>query len=196
MSVCSTAARDLIGAASVGSVPDACSAQWSQFRSFTMISRFYPVLVFSFTLLVSAFFSPISAGANDGQETLPQENLNIRTTDNDLTFVVEVAATDLQRARGLMFREEMAEDHGMLFIFEGEGERFFWMKNTPLPLDIIYISTAGRIVSIAEDTTPFSEAVIPSGEPARFVLELNAGTSRNLAIAVGDQVTSPSMHVE
>ncbi|WP_297586674.1 DUF192 domain-containing protein [Roseibium sp.] len=125
-----------------------------------------------------------------------QEDLTIQTADGELTFVVEVAANDIERARGLMFREEMAENQGMLFIFESEGERFFWMKNTPLPLDIIYISTAGKIVSIAEDTTPFSEAVIPSGKPARFVLELNAGTSQKLAIAIGDHVTSPSMQVD
>ncbi|MFC6656249.1 DUF192 domain-containing protein [Roseibium salinum] len=117
----------------------------------------------------------------------------IRSAEQEHRFVAEIAATSEQRARGLMFREEMAADHGMLFIFEGESNRSFWMKNTPLPLDIIYIDAAGRIVSIAADTTPFSEAVIPSGAPARFVLELNAGTAEKIGIERGDQVSSPSM---
>ncbi|MBO6891442.1 MAG: DUF192 domain-containing protein [Roseibium sp.] len=128
--------------------------------------------------------------------SLPVEELLVRSQSAELRFQVEVASNDIQRARGLMFREEMAEDHGMLFVFENEGERFFWMKNTPLPLDIIYISEAGRIVSIAAETVPFSENVIPSGHPARFVLELNAGLSEKLGITVGDTVSSSSMKVE
>ena len=104
-----------------------------------------------------------------------------------------MAVTAPERSRGLMFREEMAADHGMLFIFETEGDRYFWMKNTPLPLDIIYIDATGKIVSIAADTTPFSEQTIPSGAPAKYVLELNAGTSAERGIGVGDTVSSASM---
>jgi len=140
--------------------------------------------------------SGLSAAAQQGQPPLPTETLRIKSGERMHTFEAEVAATDRQRARGLMFREEMAADRGMLFIFEGEGERYFWMKNTPLPLDIVYIGEAGQIVSIAENTTPFSEAVIPSGKPAKFVLELNAGTTSKLGIVAGDTVSSPSIDRE
>lgn len=149
-------------------------------------------LVFVLTLIIA----PVAVMAAGDQAELPTENLLVQSPSAEHAFLVEVASTDQQRARGLMFREEMAKDHGMLFVFEGEGERFFWMKNTPLPLDIIYISAAGQIVSIAADTTPFSVSVIPSGKPARYVLELNAGTAKKLGIEVGDKVTSPSMTPE
>lgn len=129
-------------------------------------------------------------------QTLPSEPLKVISAQKTHLFTAEVAATDRQRSQGLMFREEMAADHGMLFVFNRESEQFFWMKNTPLPLDILFISSAGRIVSIAANTTPFSEKVIPSGKPARFVLELNAGTAANLGIAVGDEVSSKSMGLE
>ncbi|WP_420415073.1 DUF192 domain-containing protein [Roseibium sp.] len=135
-------------------------------------------------------------GFAQSSQNLPSEALKVVSADKTHIFTAEIAATDRQRAQGLMHREEMALDHGMLFVFEREAEQFFWMKNTPLPLDIIFISSAGRIVSIAADTTPYSEKVIPSGVPARFVLELNAGTAAKLGIAVGDQVKSQSMGLE
>lgn len=103
-------------------------------------------------------------------------------------FTVELALTPQQRAHGLMFRREMAADAGMLFLFAREAPRSFWMKNTYLPLDILYLDREGRIVSIAADTTPLSETPIPSGEPAMGVLELNAGTAARLGIAPGDRV--------
>lgn len=152
-------------------------------------------VVLSFLLLFAATgLSP--ATAQDEVAPLPTETLVVRSGDKEYTFTVEVASTDRQRARGLMFREEMATDHGMLFVFEGEGDRFFWMKNTPLPLDIIYIDAKGWIVSIAADTTPFSEDVIPSREPAKYVLELNSGVSAELGLEPGDGVSSPSMITE
>ncbi|MBN9670396.1 DUF192 domain-containing protein [Roseibium aggregatum] len=137
-----------------------------------------------------------AATAQQRQAPLPQETVVIKSGESLHRFEAEVASTDRQRARGLMFREEMAADHGMLFVFEGEGERYFWMKNTPLPLDIIYIAKTGRIVSIAKDTTPFSEVAIPSGQPAEFVLELNAGITSKLGIGPGDTVSSPSIDRE
>ncbi|TYC50480.1 DUF192 domain-containing protein [Rhodobacterales bacterium] len=149
---------------------------------------------------VAALFlglASLSPGAaQEAQQTLPTEPLEIQSHETVHRFTVEVAATERQRARGLMFREEMGGDEGMLFVFDREGERYFWMKNTPLPLDIIYIDQAGKIVSIAADTTPFSESVIPSGKPARYALELNAGSAKRLGIEVGNDVTSPSMGVE
>ncbi|GAB5376785.1 MAG: hypothetical protein AcusKO_32470 [Acuticoccus sp.] len=101
-------------------------------------------------------------------------------------FSIEIADDPIERARGLMFREEMARDHGMLFDFGDEAHRDFWMKNTPLPLDIIYIGANGTVVSIAANTTPFSTASIPSGGPARFVLEVNGGVAAEIGLKPGD----------
>jgi uncharacterized membrane protein (UPF0127 family) len=103
-------------------------------------------------------------------------------------FTVEIARTPTQRARGLMYRREMAPDHGMLFDFGGIGPRAFWMKNTYLSLDILFLESDGRIWRIAADTTPLSEETITARGPIRAVLELKAGTSRLLGIEVGDQV--------
>ncbi len=160
---------------------------------------FLRFLRFSAILIALSFCLQPAARAETtgkGQDALPKETLIVESGGKEHRFVVEVAASEQQRAMGLMFREEMAADHGMLFVFEGEGDRYFWMKNTPLPLDILFIGATGRIVGIAADTIPYSEAVIPSGAPARFVLELNAGTSARLGMNVGDTASSPSMKVE
>ena len=121
--------------------------------------------------------------------TFATDNLTIETADGRaFPFAIELALTPQQRAQGLMFRKEMARDEGMLFLFDREAPRAFWMKNTYLPLDIIFLDAAGRIVSIARDTTPLSETPIPSEQPAAAVLELNAGTAAELGLQQGDRV--------
>ena len=95
--------------------------------------------------------------------------------DGPITVSVELALTQEEQARGLMWRNELPEMAGMLFVFRAETMRSFWMKNTPLPLDIIYISRDLRIVSIARNTKPFSTESIPSGGPAKYVLEVGGG---------------------
>jgi len=134
--------------------------------------------------------------ADESQKGLPVETLFVFSGDTEHRFEVEIAATDRQRSMGLMFREKMPDDRGMLFLFEAAGQRYFWMKNTPLPLDIIYIDAAGEIVSIAADTEPFSLDTIPSGGPAKYVLEVNAGIAKELGITPGDRVESPAMGLE
>ncbi len=138
-------------------------------------------------VLSAASSVPVPALAEEF--TFAGDHLAIETADGrSLAFSVELAVTPDQRARGLMFREEMAPDAGMLFLFDREAPRAFWMKNTYLPLDILFIDRAGRIVSIARDTVPMSETPIPSGAPAMGVLELNAGTTAAMDIAPGDRV--------
>ncbi len=112
----------------------------------------------------------------------------IETPQGAHRFTVELAATPEARARGLMFRERMNLDHGMLFDFQTEQNVAFWMRNTPLPLDILFIDGAGTVVRIAADTVPFSEAPIPSRAPIRAVIELNAGTAARLGITPGARV--------
>ena len=109
-------------------------------------------------------------------------------TGDPIHVSVEIANTPEKRRYGLMYRKDMPEDHGMLFLFPRETPQSFWMKNTVLSLDIVYINAARTIVHIGAHTTPFSEAPIPSGQPAQFVLEVNAGFCERHGIASGDQV--------
>jgi uncharacterized membrane protein (UPF0127 family) len=129
------------------------------------------------------------AAAQQPQPALPTEELVVATAGGArYVFTVELATTEPQRQMGLMFRQEMASDHGMLFDFGREQKLSFWMKNTPLSLDIIYVRADGTILDIHRRTKPFSTAAIPSSAPARAALELNAGTTKALGIAPGDKV--------
>lgn len=119
---------------------------------------------------------------------LPRENLQVKTDKGPRHFDVEIAATDLSREYGLMCRPKMTDHHGMLFEFATPAEQTFWMKNTYIPLDIIYIDKAGRIVSIARNAKPFDETPLPSFGPATGVLEINGGLADRLGIKPGDQV--------
>ena len=101
---------------------------------------------------------------------------------------MEVVATEEERQKGLMFRKELPEGKGMLFDFKVDAPVAFWMKNTYVSLDMIFIRSDGRIVSIAENTEPLSERLVPSAGPVRGVLEVVAGTSRKLGIRPGDRV--------
>jgi uncharacterized membrane protein (UPF0127 family) len=105
-------------------------------------------------------------------------------------FTVELAANDEERARGLMFRKELPEGRGMLFDFQHDQDVSFWMQNTYIPLDMIFIRGDGRILRIAENTEPLSTRMIPSGGPVRGVLEVIGGTARKLGIEPGDKVAA------
>jgi len=106
-------------------------------------------------------------------------------------FSVEIADTDADRAKGLMYRKQLAEGRGMLFDFRQEQEVAMWMKNTYISLDMLFIRGDGRILRIATDTEPHSTRLIASGGPVRAVLEVIAGTTRKLGIAPGDRVAFP-----
>ena len=104
-------------------------------------------------------------------------------------FSVEIADTSEKTALGLMFRDNMASDHGMLFIFPSEAPRSFWMKNTRISLDIMYFDKELKLVSISADTPPCRVSrcpSYPSNEPAKYVLELNGGTAAQLGVNLGD----------
>ncbi len=114
-----------------------------------------------------------------------------RVTLNDQSYVVELANTDNTRALGLMYREQMAADEGMLFIFPDTQRRAFWMKNTLIPLDILYFDQNRKLVSISENTPPCKNTTTrcpnyPSAKPAKYVLEINAGLSQKHGFKVGD----------
>jgi hypothetical protein len=117
----------------------------------------------------------------------------VTTADGEHLFRAEVADTADERARGLMFRDELAPDAGMLFLFDPPRRVSFWMKNTFISLDMLFIDAAGRIVHIAERTEP--ETLIPHGpeRPVRAVLEINGGLAARLGIAPGDTVRAPPL---
>ncbi len=108
-------------------------------------------------------------------------------------MTVELALTPAEQETGMMFRTRLADDQGMLFVFPTLDTKTFWMKNTELPLDIIFIDTNGKITHIAHDAQPNDESLIPSGGPVQFVLEIKGGMAARMGIAEGDIVRSPSL---
>jgi len=106
-------------------------------------------------------------------------------------FSVEIAENDAERSQGLMFRKELPEGKGMLFDFKREQDVSFWMQNTYISLDMLFIRGDGTILRIAENTEPLSTRMVPSGGPVLAVLEVIAGTARKLGIAPGDRVAHP-----
>ncbi|TCK28173.1 hypothetical protein EV667_2171 [Ancylobacter aquaticus] len=123
----------------------------------------------------------VPAGAN-------VEQLTILTKAGPLGIEIEMAVTPAQRSKGLMYRTELAPNAGMLFDFGAEQPIYMWMKNTYIPLDMLFIRSDGRIASITTDTVPLSTATISSQVPVKAVLELPAGTVRAKGIAVGDLI--------
>jgi uncharacterized membrane protein (UPF0127 family) len=110
---------------------------------------------------------------------------------NGQRFSIEIADNDAAREHGLMDRTEMAADHGMLFVFQDDAPRAFWMKNTKIPLDMLFFDADRRLVSVQHDVPPCTADPCPaysSGAPARYVLELNGGQARKLGLAPGDEM--------
>ena len=153
-----------------------------------MLNRRGLLVALSGLVLLSAC---AGAGAPRDAKGDPLEPLTVTTASGEHRFMVEIADDDAERQRGLMEREPLADDRGMLFQFPDVAERGFWMRNTPSPLDIIYIDPRGRIVSIAKNATPNSDAVIPSNGPASGVLELRAGRADEIGARPGDRVSHP-----
>jgi uncharacterized membrane protein (UPF0127 family) len=120
-----------------------------------------------------------------------QQTLEIVSKSGVHVFAVEVMRTPEEKSKGLMYRRELPEGRGMLFDFSPEQQVQMWMKNTYISLDMIFIRADGRILRIAENTTPESETIIPAGGSVRGVLEVIAGTAKKFGIAPGDRVAHP-----
>jgi uncharacterized membrane protein (UPF0127 family) len=146
------------------------------------------LLVVILVALVATAFAP--AARLPAQEL---QQLEIASKTGVHIFGVEMAVTPEEQARGLMFRRELPEMQGMLFDFHSEQPTSFWMKNTYVPLDMIFIRRDGRILRIEANTQPLSEALVPPDGPVtvRAVLEVIAGTAKKLGIAPGDRVIHP-----
>ena len=137
---------------------------------------------------------PAQAAAQDRLVTFDRDELTIQSdaTGARHRFDVELALTFEQQAQGLMFRRSLARDAGMLFLYRRAGPASMWMRNTLIPLDMLFIERNGRIAHIAQRTVPLSLTPIESPGPVVAVLELNAGTTHRLEIEVGDRVLHPA----
>jgi len=133
----------------------------------------------------------LTAGAHAGDSV---QSLEIVTSSGAHRYEVEIADTDASREHGLMDRRKMAADHGMLFEFPSRGPVTFWMKDTYISLDMIFIDEDGTVRHVAERAKPLSEDLIPSGAAVTGVLELNAGQAAAIRLKPGDKVRFPFFH--
>ena len=140
------------------------------------------------TVALGALLALAGLASAGGAEGDALERLTIETAAGEHVVMVEVARTDQERGIGLMHRSELAPDRGMLFDFGATRPVTMWMKNTLIPLDMFFAESDGRIVTIAERTTPLSEKRIRSGQPVRFVLEMIGGSAQRLGIVPGDRL--------
>ncbi len=121
------------------------------------------------------------------------ETADLRAGDTRLRFSVEVVDDEAERARGLMFREALPRFGGMLFVYDRAEPVAFWMKNTLIPLDLLFFDAAGRLTHVHENATPGDLTSIPSEGPAQFVLEINGGAARELGITPGAELLHPAI---
>ena len=124
-------------------------------------------------------------------ENFSTSELTIETAAGPKKFSIELALSEAQMEQGLMFRRSMPADAGMLFDFKQPTPVSMWMKNTIIPLDMLFLDPSGKIIDIHERAVPYSTDIIAGRVPARYVIELNGGTVERLGIKIGDQVTSP-----
>ena len=150
------------------------------------------------SLLITLSFSLFIIGCKDNKKVIKQTEITF-TKEGELTIFkasdstkvalnIEISDTDFDIQTGLMYRNSMENNQGMLFVFDNETERFFYMKNTRIPLDLIYIDNNKLIVSFQENANPLDESSLPSEVPAQYVLEVNAGLAEKWLLEVGDRI--------
>ena len=154
--------------------------------------------LFDYTLIIIILFGYTSC--KDDKKPIKQteiffkkeRELTLYKITSDSTLInldLEIADTEFEIQTGLMYRNSMQNNQGMLFVFNDEQERSFYMKNTKIPLDLIYVDSDLKIVSFQKNAQPFKETSLPSNAPAKYVLEINAGLSDNWQLNVGDSLS-------
>ncbi|MCG7492223.1 DUF192 domain-containing protein [Thalassobius sp. Cn5-15] len=134
------------------------------------------------------------AGAARAQaESCAEGHIDLRGDFGQVRYQIELADEPHERERGLMFREEMAQSAGMLFVYEREQRAVFWMRNTYLPLDLIFADGQGVVQHVHENAVPLDETLIPGGDAIQFVLEVNAGQAARLGLKAGAEMRHPSI---
>jgi hypothetical protein len=154
---------------------------------------FFKHVTFVSIILLSVF------ACKEDKKAITQTDISFKKEGNltifklaDFTKIhldIEIADTDFDIQTGLMYRDSMEKNQGMLFVFDDVAQRYFYMKNTKIPLDIIYINAVKKIVSFQKNAQPFDESSLPSNVPAKYVLEINAGLSDAWSLAVGDSIS-------
>ena len=149
-------------------------------------------------LLIALSFSFYIIGCKENKKVIKQTEISFtkegeltvfKTSDSTKVSInIEIADTDFDIQTGLMYRNSMEKNQGMLFVFDDETERFFYMKNTKFPLDLIYINANKNIVSFQKEAKPFDESSLPSNAPAKYVLEVNAGLVDTWNLSLGDSI--------
>jgi|SRR5690606_4547431 uncharacterized membrane protein (UPF0127 family) len=153
-----------------------------------------------YTLLGLGLFFLALSGCKEEKKSVKQTEVifakeadlsifKIATDSTVINLDIEIADTDYDIQTGLMYRSTMEPNQGMLFVFDDEEERFFYMKNTQIPLDIIYIDDNKKIVSFQKNAKPFNETSLPSHVPAKYVLEVNAGMADAWSLKEGDSIS-------
>ncbi|MCX8508225.1 MAG: DUF192 domain-containing protein [Rhodobacteraceae bacterium] len=122
-----------------------------------------------------------------------QDIVDFRWPGGHAHFSVALADDSAERARGLMFRDTLASGSGMLFVYDHPQTVAFWMKNTPLPLDMLFIGADGRVERVAAKAVPFDETPIPGGDDIQFVLEINGGLAARLGLGEGAEMRHPAI---
>ena len=141
---------------------------------------------FRFVLATLLLCTMACRAADKAEVTFETTEMTIK----DKKFTIEIADTQVRRERGLMHRDKMAADHGMIFIFDTPDNYKFWMKNTKIPLDLIFLDASGKVVGIC-DLKPLDETGVGCDAVSSYAIELNAGTAKNAALKVGDKITLP-----
>jgi uncharacterized protein len=147
------------------------------------------LLILSLCIAVPTLPSCTKAQSSEMNSNLDVTKLSIKTTEGDRHFQVEIARTFEEQQRGMMFRQSLDNDRGMIFPLNPIREASFWMKNTLIPLDIIFVRKDGTIARIAPEAVPHSLEPVRSGEPVAAVLELAGGEAAKQGILEGDVVT-------
>lgn len=146
------------------------------------------------SLVLGVALVPLVAVAEgDAASRCHPGQVDLRWQGGQARFNVEVADDEAERARGLMFRERLPQSSGMLFVYPSARQATFWMKNTLVPLDMIFADDAGRVTRVHENAIPQDTTVIDGGPGVRFVLEINGGLARRLGIAEGAELRHPAI---
>ncbi len=134
----------------------------------------------------------LCASAAQASETCSPDAVDLRGDWGQAHFSVEVADDAQEQQKGLMFREKMSASAGMLFVYERPHNARFWMKNTLIPLDMLFLDKTGRVTRIAENAKPLDETPIDGGDNVLMILEINGGMARGLGITVGSELRHPA----
>lgn len=161
---------------------------WTRYLNARSLRIASVVIAFAASCALAKEWTPREPLNPKNAQALPESRLIISSGGASHPFTVELADDDEERGIGLMHRGQMAPDHGMLFDFVIPRRVAFWMRNTFIPLDMLFVKSDGEIVSIIENVTPHSEDTVGPDRPVRAVLELNAGTAKKLGLKVGDVI--------